>query len=127
VFDVRHYRKALLSSFLHGFTYAISQSVIYVMYVVVFRFGAWQVILPEGHIARSTFANVFVSFSALVFGASGAGQAGAFAPDYAKAKQSTNRIFFLLDRVPEIDNYSKEGETPGDVSSLNLLLLELCC
>ena len=50
-------------------------------------------------------------FFALVFGAAGAGQAGAFAPNYTKAKISASRIFFLLDRVPKIDSYSKEGTT----------------
>ena len=82
------------------------------MYAIVFRFGAWQVTLPLDHVAHSSFDKVFVAFSALIFGAAGAGQAGAFAPNYAKAKLSANRIFFLLDRVPEIDGYSEEGEKP---------------
>lgn len=82
------------------------------MYAVVFRFGAYQVALPTTHIAYSSFDNVFVAFTALIFGAAGAGQAAAFAPNYAKAKLSANRVFFLLDRVPEIDGYSEEGEKP---------------
>ena len=85
------------------------------MYAIVFRFGAYQVTLPDGHVAFFSFDRVFVSVSALIFGAAGAGQAGAFAPNYAKAKLSANRIFFLLDRVPEIDGYSKEGEKPSEV------------
>ena len=44
----------------------------------------------------------------LIFGAVGAGQAGAFAPNYMPKPSfnySANRIFFLLDRVPLIDGY----------------------
>ena len=44
-----------------------------------------------------------------MFGGFGAGQAGAFAPNYTKARLSANRIFFLLDHKPVIDGYSEEG------------------
>lgn len=47
---------------------------------------------------------------ATVFGALIAGQIASFAPDYVKAKMSAARIFLLLDRVPEIDSYSEEGQ-----------------
>ena len=43
------------------------------------------------------------------------GQAGAFAPNYTKARLSSNRIFQLIDRVPVIDGYSVDGETPVSV------------
>ena len=51
-----------------------------------------------------------------------AGQAGAFAPNYAKARLSANRIFALLDRLPATSVYfSEEGAKPVcsliDVSS----------
>ena len=36
----------------------------------------------------------------------------AFAPNYAKAKQSANRIFALLDREPVVDGYSEDGLKP---------------
>ena len=80
------------------------------MYAVVFRFGAYQILLPEDHIAHARFDQIIVVFFALVFGAAGAGQAGAFAPNYAKAKLSASRIFHLLDREPVIDSYSDDGE-----------------
>ncbi len=91
------------------------------MYAVVFRFGAFQVTLPTDNVAYFTFENVFISFSALIFGAAGAGQAAAFAPNYTKAKISANRIFFLLDRVPEIDGYSEEGEKPQEVGVVSVV------
>jgi len=38
-----------------------------------------------------------------------AGQVGAFAPNYAEAKQAANRIFALLDCKPNIDGLSEDG------------------
>eukprot|EP00079_Xenopus_tropicalis_P036517 XP_017950288.1 PREDICTED: multidrug resistance protein 1A isoform X2 [Xenopus tropicalis] len=40
------------------------------------------------------------------------GQTSSFAPDYTKAMISAAHIFSLLERVPLIDSYSKEGEKP---------------
>ncbi len=108
---------------MYGLTYAISQCVTYFMYAIVFRFGAFQVTEPIGSIAYVPFDRIFVTFSALIFGAAGAGQAAAFAPNYAKAKLSANRIFHLLDRVPEIDGYSEEGEKPQKVGVVISLML----
>ena len=102
----------MFNSLIYGVTYAFSQGVIYLMYCVVFRFGAWQIIIRDSHIASASFNDVFVTFFALVFGAAGAGQAGAYAPNYAKAKLSANRIFHLLDRKPLVDGYSEEGSKP---------------
>ena len=68
-----------------------------------------------GSIVHGDFEAIFVAFMALVFGAIGAGQAGAFAPNYAKAKLSADRIFFLLDRVPVIDGYSEDGDRPVSI------------
>ena len=101
-----------MNTVVYGLTYAFSQSVIYLMYAVVFRFGAYQVTLDPSNIAWVDFRAIFVAFMSLIFGAVGAGQAGAFAPNYTKAKLSANRIFFLLDRVSLIDGYSEDGERP---------------
>ena len=81
------------------------------MYAAIFRFGAYQVLTPEDSIAHESFEDVFRVFTALIFGAISIGQAGAFAPNYTKARISSNRIFSLIDRVPSIDAYSKDGET----------------
>ena len=48
------------------------------------------------------------------------GQASAFAPDAAKAQLSAGHIFALLDKEPEIDSYSTEGENPSNVSGYHL-------
>lgn len=80
--------------------------------MVTFGFGAWQLTQEPDSIFYEEFRDIFIVFSAVIFGALGIGQAGSFAPNYAKAKLSANRIFFLLDRKPEIDGYSKEGMSP---------------
>lgn len=77
---------------------------------IVFRFGAFLVGLSPDHILHVDYENMFRVFIAVVFGSTSVGQASAYAPNYAKARLSANRIFALLDRVPVIDNYSKEGE-----------------
>ncbi|XP_003391671.2 PREDICTED: phosphatidylcholine translocator ABCB4-like, partial [Amphimedon queenslandica] len=111
------YKRALIKSPVLGAAYGFSQGVLYLGYVVTFGFGAYQVTRQPGDIAHSTFSNIFVVFTAVIFGALGAGQASSFAPDYAKAKQSANRIFALLDREPAIDGYSEDGLKPGDLST----------
>uniref|UniRef100_A0A1X7UDM9 Uncharacterized protein n=2 Tax=Amphimedon queenslandica TaxID=400682 RepID=A0A1X7UDM9_AMPQE len=111
------YKRALIKSPVLGAAYGFSQGVLYLGYVVTFGFGAYQVTRQPGDIAHSTFSNIFVVFTAVIFGALGAGQASSFAPDYAKAKQSANRIFALLDREPAIDGYSEDGLKPREMSS----------
>ena len=105
-----HFRQALLNSFIYGMTYGFSQSILFFMYAVVFRFGAYQVTRSPDHIAFAAYEDIFRVFTALVFGALTLGQAGAFAPNYAKAKVSANRIFSLLDLKPAIDSYSEDGD-----------------
>ena len=68
--------------------------------------------LPQDHLVYEEFQNIFRVFFAIVFGALSLGQASTFAPDYAKARLSANRIFALIDRIPLIDIYSEEGDTP---------------
>ena len=100
----------------YGITYAFSQAIIFLMYAIVFRFGAFLVIQDPDSILFVEFQDVFRVFMAVVFGALSVGQASSFAPNYAKAKLSANRIFAILDRVPKIDNYSQDGTKP--VSSI---------
>ena len=94
----------------YGLTYGFSQGLLFFMFAIIFRFGAFLVNLPTDHLLHEPFDEVFLVFFAIIFGAFAIGQASAFAPNYSKAKISANRIFFLLDRVPVIDNYSEDGE-----------------
>lgn len=45
-----------------------------------------------------------------MFAAMNVGQSASMAPDFGKARMSAQRIFQLLDRKPQIDSYSEEGE-----------------
>ena len=100
----------LLIGILESVAYGISQGLIFFGYVIAFRFGAFIVSLDSDHLLHTEFQNVLRVLFALVFGALAVGQASAFAPNIAKAKVSTNRIFSLLDREPIIDNYSSDGQ-----------------
>ena len=77
-----------------------------------FGFGAYQVMQEPGHIAHDDFTDIFVALMAIVFGTFDIGQSTSFAPNYAKAKLSANRIYALLDREPDIDGYSEDGLKP---------------
>ena len=105
-----HKSSVLVHPPIYGLAYGFSQAIIYLKYAIVFRFGAFLVTQDPDSILFVEFQDVFRVFMAIVFGAISVGQASAFAPNYAKAKLSANRIFHMLDRKPAIDNYSEEGE-----------------
>ena len=50
------------------------------------------------------------------------GRAISFAPDAQKAKLSASRIFTLVNRCPDIDNYSQDGEKLVSILNYNMLL-----
>ncbi|KAM9308064.1 ATP-dependent translocase ABCB1-like [Gastrophryne carolinensis] len=102
------YRNSVKNSHMQGFSYGLSQAVMFFAYAASFRFGAFLV--EEGYMA---FQNVFLVFAAVVFGAMAMGQTSSFAPDYAKAKVSAAHIFSLLEREPLIDSYSAAGHKPS--------------
>lgn len=52
----------------------------------------------------------FRGYFSIMFAAINIGQSTSLAPDYGKAKPSTQRIFKHLDRKPLMDSYSEEGE-----------------
>ncbi|XP_036393962.1 ATP-dependent translocase ABCB1 [Megalops cyprinoides] len=103
------YRAGLLKAPIYGLTFAIAQAIPYFVNAAVFRFGAWLI----AH-CHTEYENVFLVFSVIVFAAMSIGQSSSFAPDFAKAKSSTQRILALLERKPEIDIYSEEGEKPAN-------------
>ncbi|XP_071811435.1 ATP-dependent translocase ABCB1-like isoform X3 [Apostichopus japonicus] len=104
--------KSYVSAMLQGATFAFSQCIIYFAYAAAFRFGGWLV--ENG---KTDFDDVFLVFSAIIFGAFGLGRAFAIAPDFAKAKMATARMFMLFDTVPSIDKYNNEGLKPDDYVS----------
>ncbi|XP_050434282.1 ATP-dependent translocase ABCB1-like [Adelges cooleyi] len=87
--------------------YAVSQAVIYGMYSVAFRYGAYLV-----EIGDMSSADIYRVFFALAFCAASVGQTSAFLQDYARAKNAAILIFQLIWRKSEIDPLSISGSKP---------------
>ncbi|XP_065254516.1 ATP-dependent translocase ABCB1-like [Emys orbicularis] len=98
------YRDSLTKAPLYGLTYGIAQCATYFLEAAIFRFGAWLIAN-----CYTNFENVFIAFLSVLYGVINVGQSTSLAPDFGKAKVSSQRIFQLLDRKPLIDSYSEEG------------------
>uniref|UniRef100_A0A674AXM9 ABC-type xenobiotic transporter n=1 Tax=Salmo trutta TaxID=8032 RepID=A0A674AXM9_SALTR len=102
----RPYQNGLVKAPIYGLTFAIAQAIPYMVNAAIFRFGSWLIY---------NFVLFFRSvFSVIIFAAMNIGESASFAPDFAKAKAAAGRILGLLEKKPEIDIYSEEGEKPTD-------------
>jgi ATP-binding cassette, subfamily B (MDR/TAP), member 1 len=102
----RSLRSILKSSAL----YAASQALMFFCVALAFWYGGTLIASRE-----YTILAFFVCFSAIIFGAQSAGTIFSFAPDMGKAKQSAEQLKILFDREPEIDIWSNEGKSVGQV------------
>uniref|UniRef100_A0A4W5N3H7 ATP-binding cassette sub-family B member 5 n=1 Tax=Hucho hucho TaxID=62062 RepID=A0A4W5N3H7_9TELE len=103
------YQNGLVKAPIYGLTFAVAQAIPYMVNAAIFRFGSWLI----AH-CHTEYENVFLVFSVIIFAAMNIGESASFAPDFAKAKAAAGRILGLLDKKPEIDIYSEEGEKPTD-------------
>ena len=97
--------KSLRSILKSGHLYAASQSLTFLVLALGFWYGGERI--AAGEYSEFQF---FVCFSAVIFGAQSAGTIFSFAPDMGKAKAAAQELKTLLDRKPEIDSWSSEGE-----------------
>uniref|UniRef100_A0A8C8FDD4 ATP-binding cassette sub-family B member 5 n=1 Tax=Oncorhynchus tshawytscha TaxID=74940 RepID=A0A8C8FDD4_ONCTS len=105
----RPYQNGLVKAPIYGLTFAVAQAIPYMVNAAIFRFGSWLI----AH-CHTEYENVFLVFSVIIFAAMNIGESASFAPDFAKAKAAAGRILGLLEKKPEIDIYSEEGEKPTD-------------
>ncbi len=113
-------RFSTLAALGYGFTYALSQAVIFFGYAITFRFGAFQSVQPINSSLFARFEHIYTVFMALIFGSLALGQASGFAPNYSKAKQAAKRIFSLLDRKSVIQTGSDDGKILVSITFLFL-------
>ncbi|XP_051883493.1 LOW QUALITY PROTEIN: bile salt export pump-like [Pristis pectinata] len=99
------YRAAIKKANVYGLCFGFAQSVIFLANAASYRFGGHLVVAESLH-----FSIVFRVISAIVTSGTALGRASSYTPDYAKAKIAAARFFQLIDRVPEINVYSDEGE-----------------
>ena len=98
-------KKDLRSVLKSGTLYAASQSLTFLVLALGFWYGGER--FAAGEYSEFQF---FVCFSAVIFGAQSAGTIFSFAPDMGKAKSAAQELKTLLDRKPEIDSWSSDGE-----------------
>ncbi|XP_016663132.1 multidrug resistance protein 1A isoform X2 [Acyrthosiphon pisum] len=101
------FKTAKKQAFSFAIMYAVSQAVIYGMYSVSFRYGAFLV-----EIGDMSATDIYRVFFALAFCAASVGQTSAYLQDYSRAKIAASLIFKLIRRKSEIDPLSNTGSKP---------------
>uniref|UniRef100_A0A8V0ZU79 Bile salt export pump n=1 Tax=Gallus gallus TaxID=9031 RepID=A0A8V0ZU79_CHICK len=103
------YRAAIKKANVYGICFGFAQSIVFIANSVSYRYGGFLVQTEGLH-----YSFVFRVISAIVTSGTALGRASSYTPNYAKAKTSAARLFQLIDRLPKISVYSKEGEKWDD-------------
>ena len=98
-------QKSIESAWRNTIFYALSQSIVFLVYALVYWYGA-QLIVYEGY----EMQQMFVIFMAIIIGATSAGRVFAYTPDMSKAKSSGEAIVKLIDHKPDIDAFATDGK-----------------
>ncbi|XP_014294685.1 ATP-dependent translocase ABCB1 [Halyomorpha halys] len=102
------YKESKKQAYVYAIVFAISQSMIYVMYATAFRFGAK--LISEGQMDPT---QVYRVFFALSFSATAIGQAATYFQDFAKAKLSIGFVYRLMNLESEVDPLDSSGIKPA--------------
>ncbi|KAI4999919.1 hypothetical protein ZWY2020_004508 [Hordeum vulgare] len=112
-------KQGIQTGIVGGLGFGFSLLVLYLTYALCFYVGAQFV--RQG---KTTFADVFRVFFALVLAAVGVSQASALASNAEKARNSAVSVFSILDRKSKIDTSSDEGlvleNVTGDIDFSNV-------
>ncbi|KAM0899548.1 hypothetical protein ACQ4PT_021225 [Festuca glaucescens] len=112
-------KQGIRSGIVGGLGFGFSFLVLYLTYALCFYVGA--LFVRQG---KTTFADVFRVFFALVLAAVGVSQASALASNATKARDSAISVFSILDRKSKIDTISGEGlmleNVTGDIDFTNV-------
>ncbi|CAB4013881.1 Multidrug resistance 1 [Paramuricea clavata] len=101
------YKLAKKTSHFAGLANGFFFGIMNLSYGAGFRYGGYLVEEDDVNIEEMMTAIITVLICCVMLG-----QVASMTPDYAKAKQAAERVFYLLDKVPHIDVYSKEGIKP---------------
>lgn len=99
-------RSILGSSALYG----CSQAGMFLASALGFWYGG--TLISRGELSIEGF---FICFAATTFGAQSTGGIFSYAPDMAKSKQAADALKSLVERVPDIDSWSTDGERVSSV------------
>lgn len=93
------------NAYFNTIIYAASQTITFLMNALTFWYGG--TLIDQNELDLKSF---FTIFMAVTFASQSAGRVFSMMPDVGKAKDSAAEILALLDRVPPIDAWSKEGK-----------------
>jgi len=97
-------RAALSGALAFGF----GESMKMFIWAMAFYYGSEQMI--DQHCEMNEMMR---AITGTLFGAASLGQISSLLPDFAKAKIAAASIFTLVDRQPQIDSFSSQGERPS--------------